>query len=524
MASKTFYLLVDWNGDGDFADTGEILTDRVLSITTERGRESANQLTGKSSAGKLVAFINNESGDYSPFNASSGLYGNLLPGRAVKLMLGVGGEFAYTFPFDFTDTAIWSGTLQSIEPIVNVNQINQVRLTAIGPLGTIGRKLVQIANQTNKRTDELIGTILTSAGFSGTDRDLEQGQTTVAAYWNNGTDALRAVREMEETEGGFIYEAKDGKIKFEDRNFRMTNPKATISRLTLSDHSSTDYPYEKINQADPLPSIFNDFRANIRVTTTASIATLWTHPETGSSSPLIEAGATNIYWAQYPPPTDGVFASAIAAQVAVSEWTTPVKTTDVVVNTAADGSGSNITSDLTIAAVKYSNSMQISITNGNAADGYITAFKARGTTVVSSDPTMLVAEDSDSQDKYLKRTYPSWPKWIPSSLEAQHWVNTKLSIYKDPMPQLVISWVANKNENTLEAALDLDISSRVTVVAANNTGLGINEDFLVENIHHRIEQGGKFQSTRLMLSPASASAGFFALDISKLSESTRLWY
>ena len=108
MASTSYALLVDWNGDGDFADTGEVITGRVLNVTTERGRQSGNDLTSKSAAGKLTAIINNESGDYSPFNASSGLYGNLLPGRLVRLVIGNGTSFSYTFPFDFTDTGIWS--------------------------------------------------------------------------------------------------------------------------------------------------------------------------------------------------------------------------------------------------------------------------------------------------------------------------------------------------------------------------------------------------------------------------------
>ena len=36
MASTSFALLVDWNGDGDFADTGEVITGRLLNVTTER--------------------------------------------------------------------------------------------------------------------------------------------------------------------------------------------------------------------------------------------------------------------------------------------------------------------------------------------------------------------------------------------------------------------------------------------------------------------------------------------------------
>ena len=47
MATTTTYALhVDWNNDGDFGDTGEVITDRVMSVKFERGRDTTSQLTG----------------------------------------------------------------------------------------------------------------------------------------------------------------------------------------------------------------------------------------------------------------------------------------------------------------------------------------------------------------------------------------------------------------------------------------------------------------------------------------------
>ena len=525
MATTTTYALhVDWNNDGDFGDTGEVITDRVMSVKFERGRDTTSQLTGRSIAGRLTAILNNQSNDYSPFNTSSPLTGLLLPGRPVRFVIGSASSFTYTFPFDFTDTALWSGFLESIKPTVITGQMRTVELVAVGALAMINRKKVQVGTQTNQRTDQLIGTILDSAGWPAGDRDLEVGHTTVKSYWNSGGSALAAIREVEETEAGFIYEKRDGSIKFEDRTFRMTDGKATTSFLTLSDHSSTSYPYESIRQLDPLPSIFNDFRANVRIVSTGSIATLWTHPETGSDSPSIKAGESNSYYAQYPPPTEGVFASAIAGQVAVAAWTTPAATTDFTVNAAADGSGTNLTSSINVAVAKLSNSMKITLTNTSSTDGVITLLKARGTTVISSDPVLMVAEDATSQTAYLKRTYPNFPQWLPSSQEAQQWVNARLSIFKDPLPQLTIGWTATKNANTLAAALDLDVSMRVTVVAENNAGLGIDEDFFVEAIRHSISRGNTLHRVSMDLSPVSASSGFFSLGVSTLGQNTRLFY
>jgi len=525
MATTTYALYVDWSGDGDFGDTGEIITDRVLSVDTERGRDFPSQLTGKSIAGKLIAVLNNESGDYSPFKSDGDLYGNLLPGRRVQLIAAYNQQFTYTFPFTFMNSPLWTGYVESIRPTVVVGNVKTATLSAIGPLGLIAERDTRVSLLSSKRTDELVSEILEDAGWDTDDLDLEEGQTTVTKYFSASGSALKALREVEDTESGFIYEKHDGKIKFENRSFRMTNDRSRTSQLTFSDASDTVYAYEAIVQEDPLPSIFNVFEATVVTYSTASIATLWTLSETGSSSPSLASGTANTYYAQFPPMVDGILASEIAGQVTVNEWTTPVANTDYTVNAAADGTGTNLTSSVAISVSKSSNQMKIELTNNSATDGFITLLKARGTTLTTSDPTLVIAEDATSQTSFLKRTYRSRSKWLPTSAEAQNWVDYSLSIFKDPLPRLALSFTANKSGAELFAALDLDISDRVTVTAtSNNTKLGINTDFIVENIRHRVTEGNTLHQTTFELSAASGIAGFWALDYGNLDIDTKLNY
>ena len=525
MATTTYALLVDWSGDGDFGDTGEVITDRVLSIDCERGKDYPSQLTGRSIAGKLVAVLNNESGDYSPFKTDGDLYGNLLPGRLVQLRAAHGTTFAYTFPFIFSDTSIWTGYLETITPEVSVGNVKVAKLTAIGPLGLIAQRETRISLQEDKRTDEIVTTVLTDTGWASGDIDAEEGKTTITKFFSASGNALSVLREVEDTEAGFIYEKTDGSIKFEDRYFRMRDAKSTTSQLTFSDASGATYSYEAIRQEDPLPSIFNTFEATVVIYTAASIATLWTLGETGSLSPAIEVGGVNIYYAQFPPMTDGIQASEIAGQVTVNAWTTPVAGTDYTVNAAADGTGANLTSSVAVSATKTSNQMKIQLTNNSGTAGFITLLKARGTTLTTSDPTLMIAEDATSQTAFKKRTYKSRAKWIPTSAEAQNWVNYNLSIFKDPMPRLTISFTAGKSTATLDAALYLDLSHKVTVTATgDNTLLGIDEDFYVENVRHQITEGNTLHRTIFELSPATATGGFWSLGNSYLGTETKLLY
>jgi len=87
LASTNYKLRVDWNNDGDFGDTGEAISSgRIRSIPVcGRGRDQPSQLVGKSSGGNLQVILDNRSGDYSSYNTSSPLTGNVLPGRRIRL-------------------------------------------------------------------------------------------------------------------------------------------------------------------------------------------------------------------------------------------------------------------------------------------------------------------------------------------------------------------------------------------------------------------------------------------------------
>ena len=526
MATTSYSLYVDWSGDGDFGDTGEVITGLVLSVDTERGKDFPSQLTGKSIAGKLVAVLNNESGIYSPFLSSGDLYGNLLPGRKVQLIAAYNETFTYTFPFTFMNTPIWTGYLDSIVPDVQVGNVKIAKLTALGGLGLVAQRETRLALQSSKRTDELMETVLTDTGWSADDLDLEEGRTTVTKFFSASGNSLKILRQIEDTESGFFWEKMDGKIKFEDRYFRVTNARSNTSVLTFTDADDATYSYETIRQEDPLPSIFNVFEAECVTYSVGSLAVLWTHGETGSDSPTIDPGESFTFYALYPPITDGIAASEVAGQVSVNAWTTPASTTDYTANAASDGSGTNLTSSIGVSTTKTSNQMKITLTNNHASTtAYITKLQARGTTLVTSDGTRVAAEDATSITAFKKRHYKSSAKWFPTVKEAQNWCNLNLSNYKDPSPRLTISYTAGKSQDTLFAALDLDISDRVTVTATGDrTKLGINEDFMVENIRHQITEGNTLHRVIFELSPASITGGFWALGQGNLGTDTKLVY
>jgi hypothetical protein len=510
MVVASYKLQVDWANDGSWTGTGETIDmGRVRDITCSFGRDRASQLTGRSKAGTLRAVLDNRSGDYNQFNSDSPIYGNILPGRPVRLL---GTSTTQS------DQAIWQGYLVRITPQVFLGGDATAILEATGPLGQINLDQIEVPMVTSQRTDQVVDDILDAAGWGAGSsyRTLDTGKTTISRYWKSSTYTVPALQEVESTEGGFIREGKNGKIIFDNRHHRLAGVGLT-SQATYSDASGAARVYSGLTMDDPLPHIFNIFETDVQTYTTASVAVLWTLSETGASSPPIAPGVARTYIARYP-----TTASANNAR-GVALWTTTAATTDMLANSAADGSGDNLTSSVAIGVSKSSETMEITLTNNATATAYITKLQARGTGITADDPASIKQEDATSQTAFGKRTWPSKTKFIPDTGEALDWADYNLSIYKDPTAVLQLSYWANRDTNSLNEMLDRDISERVTVEAENNADLSIDRDFFIEAVRHQISANRLHQVTYL-LSDAVQFSDFWVLNTSALGTSTRLAY
>jgi len=512
--------MVDWDNNDVFTGTGEDITSRVMYLEWERGRDSDSQLVGKSSGGRMMAVLNNESGDYSSFKTDSPIAGNILPGRKVRIETGADKSFPYTFPIVWGGNALWSGFLHRLTPQPRVDMPNVAVLEAWGPLGHMNEDKIQLAMATSKTTGTAIGEVLDEAGWPAGDRSIDTGQTTMKRYWVDRQRTLSAMRLFEETEGGFLLESRDGQVVFQDRHYRLVSPRTT-SQATWSDAPGAGITYRKIDQLDELAFIYNEFEAEIQTYTVGSLAVLWTLSESGSSSPKIAPSEAKTFWARFPNPDSATDAFAVDA------WTTTAATTDMTANSASGGGGTNLTSNIGIAVSKFGNSMKITLTNNHASlDAFITLLQARGTPVAADDPVRKTADDSSSQTKYGTRTFPSRARFIPDTDEGQDWADFNLSIYKDPQPIMRIEIIGNVSSGNIQEILERDLSDRITLVANNAAELWASsqsEDFFIEREHHYVIPG---QMHRVVfdISPATGYSGFWTLDVSKLDTETKLAY
>ncbi|MBU2118749.1 MAG: hypothetical protein KJ954_14270, partial [Alphaproteobacteria bacterium] len=234
MANAIYQVLIDWDGNGVFSGTSEDVTARTLEASWTRGRDFASQLAGRSISGQLSLELNNQSGDYSPFNISSSLYGSLLPGRLMQIKGGTG----------TANNILWTGYIQYIEPAPELYGLNRVVITGLGPLGYLNQLEAIVGMLTDQTTGSAFGTLLDRIGW-GTARSIDPGKSVLLTFWNENKKVLEAMREIEETESGFVAEGKDASIIFEDRHHRLQEPYLT-SQATFTDGSGGTLVYVDI--------------------------------------------------------------------------------------------------------------------------------------------------------------------------------------------------------------------------------------------------------------------------------------
>ena len=508
---------VDWANTGAMVALSDITAD-VTGLTWETGRDIASQLAGRATAGKAVINLRNNSDQYNRNNAAGAYFGNILPGRKVRITDTTTGQIQF------------SGFMVNPATMVTMPRHKTAQMTAYGIIAELARPDINIAKQSNITTGALIDAVLDQAGLTSADHDIDVGQTTVTKYFKSDRQkALGAIREFEYTESGFVRENHhlDGILAFEDRHHRLKTS-GQDSQATFGDSATAgQFGFDQIQPSDDMALIFNEFVARVELFTTQPIATVWTHAEanTSGTAPSIIAGESLVVWSNYPNPStanEGRY---------IDTWTTPVATTDYTTNTQTGGGGTDRTGTTSIVVAKLSNAMKITLTNGHATDTvFLTSLKARGTAVFADDPVTVREQDTTSQAAYTRGMPKTWErraeaKWVPSTSEALDWAKSSLSIYKNPSPTVVMGYKANRDLYTSHEASVRQVSDRISLdlTGASGTGLDIDEDFYVEKVRHHVNLQGSHRVTYWLSSTAGFS-DFWVLGKSLLGTETRVAY
>lgn len=485
MATAEYTIYVDWDGDGSLEEIAfltpwfpvqqgdvEDVTAYVRAnpgIRTVRGRDQIRALAPPM-AGAADCELDNQERIFSPENIDSLLYGNLIPGRQMQVRALYSG----------TNYTLWTGYLDDI-PQHPERERHSVSIPALGAFSKLAGKRVSTALYSSIRTDEALGYLLDAVGWSGSDRVLDVGKTTLDWWWLQDEDAFDAAKALLNTEGpgSTLYEDGSGNIVFESRHYRLITTRSTTSQATLSDVGSEPLFAAPFSYNPGLKDIINIAEVTTKTRAAQSASVVWS---LGQTITLV-ANETRKYVATNTDPFTGAI--------------TPIANTDYTVTV---GDLSSITLDRT-----SGQSCTITLTAG--ASGATVAGLQLRAQLVTVQNTIIVANTVDTSasiEKFGRQVYGLSIRPEINVNTAQDFINAIVGRYQDPRPTVTLA-VNNGTDNRMTQALTREISDRITVVEAQT---GVNHDYWVERIEHQIDEAGLHHAVVLGCEKAAATANY----------------
>jgi len=355
----------------------EITADVLTPLRISYGIRGAGPADRTASSGTMTFSLNN-----SETNSTKTI-GYYSPGGTVARAgwtLGVRVRCQLRDPATSTWYVRFVGSVITINPIPGRYRARSVQVTAADWMDEAARSTVAgLTTQLNKTSDEIITLLVNNVARAPESLSIATGRDTFAYALDTTRDdrpnaVLQELARVTASELGYCYLKGTGALVFEGR----------FARVKTSDDAT-----------------FSDTMTNLAVSITrdsllSKIQTI-VHPRTVDSSTqvlyrlqsvtAIPIGGTIDLIGGYTDPSNR------SNRVGGTSMISPVATTDYLANSAANGSGTNLTASVTISSQFASNSIKMTITNNASVVAYITKLQARGIGVYDYEQTVGRAED-----------------------------------------------------------------------------------------------------------------------------------
>ncbi|MBI5289905.1 MAG: hypothetical protein HY873_13110 [Chloroflexi bacterium] len=458
ISTVTVNAYADWNGDADFADANEDISAYLQRVDVRRGRASVND---EFSAGTMTIEVDNQSGLFSPFNASSAIYGSMLPGRAIKVEAV---HLAVTYP-------VFYGYITDYQQSRSPSGRPSVVITALDAFDVLRFGSIRTALQESKRVDQLITACLDAGGWSASLRDLDTAEVTVTTAWWHDTDTLTAIRSAaKQNLGGQLFISRDGKVTWRNRYARS----AAAVHATLTGPQGLGFGIRR----DDFISDVHHTRGGIDIASANSV--LYSHTPTGRR---LQPGSTD--------PENTIYLDFAAGGKSV---VTPLATTDYLANAQADGGGADKTAQVTVSSfTAYGGGAVITFANADSAPVYLyhtasAAFQVRGLAVTQqSDKRRIeVAAASPIVDNQV---FSDAFDYYDDATDIEAFAHYRLNVFNAIQPRMGVD-LTPRSDAEMAVVLGGELGKRITL--QNTTGLyptQVSGDFFTEAISLSLSPG-----------------------------------
>ena len=311
----------------------------------------------------------------------------------------------------------------------------------------------EVPLQRAQRTDQIIQTILDAMPVTPRTVVLDTGQSTfdyaLDDLRGDQATALEALYRVTLSELGYLTaegDDADGEtLRFANRAYRPSRTMGhEITRaLGVVFQRAVDDVVDVVRVGIPLR----------RVDTEATTVLY----QLGDATPEIPSGATIHPFGPYRDPANE------AQRVGGTDMQTPVAGTDYVANTAADGSGTDVTDDMTVSASFGASGVRWTIENPTAETVYLTTLQARGRGIYDYARAYLEAGTvaADQSRSVLTLNVP----YLHDLNVAQSVADNLLSIYGTPRTRTQsVTLLASRNAGMAALAVEVELHDLCSVM------------------------------------------------------------
>lgn len=476
----------------------DVTTDTLggLGLTIERGIRDDKPSNRVASSGSLTFSLNNlgsnsggVTGYYSPAHAS--VRAGFTRGIPVRVKTGSDVQFVGRV------RAIAPAPGRSGKGVVKVVATDFVDQCALFLMDTVA----VMEDVTGDRVcREIVGLMPTQPhGFESA-----TGTETYPLVLDNTRDesvsALAEFHRLAVSELGYIYVNREGTLVYEARGTRIgAQP---TSSVTLTD------TMVGLDVAEVSADTINRVQITVhpRLVDTAATTVLY-----ATTNPLeIAAGETKTIIGPFRTPT----VPGVTTRVGGLSMVAPVATTDYLMNALSDGTGTDLTTALTVTANYGANGVQLVLVSAATQPAFITRLQCRGKGVYDFRTVVVRSQDDADVAAYgvnaltLDMVYQQEPN------VAQSLADYLRTAYSDIDGSRVKRVALLPDAPGMPAnLLTKDISDRVTVSETITAATG---DYYINGVKHEY-QNGTLPKVTWWLSPASAQS-YWILDLVGASE------
>lgn len=475
---------IDWDDNGDYADTYDEVTADVRvspSLSVQRGKDSSRARAYP--AVPAADFeLDNVERLYSAENAGSDLYQLVIPDRPIKIEATYGPVTNYDEPGVGYDEGIpWDGlrTRGILTGLIEeprqlpARQKRAVGISALGSMARLRGVTVSTPLYTSIRTDTAFGYLLDAAGWPAGDRVISTGDTTLSYWWLDSANAWDAAVALLEAEGAgaSLYEDGQGRIHFENRNYRLTTTRSTTSQATYDETitGATDLGFTDFSYEPNWREVYNSITLNLKSRAVGSTAKVWEYGAVLS----LAANETKIVYAE------------LRGEDPVSSYTNLTVTTDYVVTAGSLVSVTTAWPSANLGMFTFVAGASGATVAGPASA--TTGPQARAARLSETSSQRITQTVSGSTLLSSTRTLDLTPTSgvIHSAAGAQSLVDAAVTYYRDPRPTISIG-LAGSSVAMAQECCDREISDRITIQESQT---GFEGDVWIEQIIWRLDSG-----------------------------------